>query len=1148
VLWGEENPSAPEQELPECGESVSCDGNFSQSQTDFAVSGRGVGLDLTRTYNSQAATKGVHGAFGYGWTGSFSEHLVLEPTVDQVTLVQADGSSVVFTEGSGESFVAPAWTQDVLKGSSSSGYTLTLEDQTVYKFAGSSGRLESVTDRNGNATALAYSGGGELETVTDPSGRKLKLAYNSEGLVESATDPMGHVVKYTYEAKNLMTVTQPGETALRWQFKYNSSHQLTELTDGREKKTVYKYTEGRVTEEVDPMSRVTTYEYLPFQTKTTNHSTGAVTMQDLNSNGLASAVTKGYGTSLATTERLTYNTADEMLTDTNGDGHTTEYSYEAGNRTKLIDPDGDETKWTYDSTHDVHTETLPDGETTTTERNSDGDPVSVSRPAPGSTTQVTKYGYDSHGDETSMEDPLKRVWKYEFDEYGDRNAEIDPEGDKRTWGYNADSQETSMVSPRGHLSGAKEELFKTTTERDAQGRPVKVTAPLKHETTYKFDGDGNLEIETDPEGNKTTYTYNADNEQTKVEQPNKDTTETGYDGAGQVISQTDGNKHTTEYKRNVLEQVAEIVDPLGRKTLKEYDKAGNLISVTDAEKRVTTYKCDSANRVVEVTYSDGKTPDVKYEYNKDSDRTKMVDGTGTTTYEYDQLDRPTSTKDGHGDTVTYEYDLANEQTKITYPNGKAVTRTYDNAGRIKSITDWLEHTTKFGYDADSDLTVTIFPTSTGNEDTYAYNEADAMSEVKMKKGTETLASLAYTRNKDEGVTEAKTKGLPGEEKPAFSYDKNSRITKGAGTKYEYDEANNPTTIGNNTYSYNTADELEKAAAAKITVDTYTDNEVGERTKTEPATGAATSYGFDQASNLTTVTRAKSGETPAIEDIYAYNGDGLRTSQTISGTTSYLAWDTAEKLPLILNDGTNSYIYGPDGLPFEQISSSSTVVYLHHDQQGSTRLLTSATGASAGTATYDAYGEKTGSTGTSTTPMGYDGQYTSADTGLIYLRAREYDPTTAQFLSTDPAESSTGTIYAYAADSPLANSDPTGECSRNVVLGDGESKSCGKLGKLLVSFKTDGCDAEGCRGHVIAKGVSLDSGVTQQLTIKERTAGVSEGVYEKYKPVTNKTTPSYRDPLYIPFGTRFIYELKLEYHGKEETLSVELYAERQEVTF
>ena len=67
----------------------------------------------------------------------------------------------------------------------------------------------------------------------------------------------------------------------------------------------------------------------------------------------------------------------------------------------------------------------------------------------------------------------------------------------------------------------------------------------------------------------------------------------------------------------------------------------------------------------------------------------MTDGTGTTTYDYDQLDRLIESKDGHGDTTGYEYNLANEQTKITYPNGKAVERAYDKAGRLEEVTDWL---------------------------------------------------------------------------------------------------------------------------------------------------------------------------------------------------------------------------------------------------------------------------------------------------------------------------------------------------------------------------------------------------------------------------------------------------------------------------
>jgi RHS repeat-associated protein len=1032
--WGGvENPSAPERELPMCGESVSCSGNFTQSQTDFAIGGRGVGLGLTRTYNSQAAAAGVHGAFGYGWSGSFSDHLVPEPASHLATLVQADGSSVAFAEGSGETFTAPAWSQDVLSGSASLGYKLTLEDQTVYRFSGA-GRLESVTDRNGNATTLAYNGAGELETITDPAGRKIKLAYNAEGLIESAEDPMKHVVKYTYEGGNLMTVTQPGEAGLRWQFKYES-HKLTELVDGRGGKTLVKYSGSQVSEEVDPMSRATTFEYQSFATKTTNHATGAVTMQYLTSSGMGSAVTKGYGTSLATTERSTYNAADELLTSTDGDGHTTKYTYENGNRTSMVDPGGDETKWTYDSTHDIHTTTTPDGETTTTERNSDGDPETISRPAPASATQVTKYSYDAHGDETSTENPLKQVWKYEYDGAGNRTAEIDPEGDKRTWGYNEDSQESSMVSPRGHVAGATEAAYTTTTERDAQGRPIKVLAPLKHETTYKYDGDGNLESETDPEGDTTTYTYNADNERTKVKAPNESVTETGYDGAGQVISQTDGNKHTTKYERNVLEQVTEIIDPLGRKTLKEYDQAGNLTSVVDAGKRTTTYKYDPDNRLIEATYSDGKTPDVKYEYNKDGDRTKMVDGTGTTSYEYDQLDRLTGTKDGHGDTVGYEYSLANEQTAITYPNGKSIAREFDSAGRLKSVTDWGGHKTKFAYDADSDLTTTAFPAATSDEDTYAYNEADAMSEIKMKKGSETLGSIVYTRNSDERITKVAGTGAT-ESSPSYSYDANGRMTKGGfGSEFGYDAANNPTTIYVlYHYTYNAADELEtRSLLGKATVGTYTYNEVGERTQTTTTTGPTTTYGYDQAGNLISVSRPKEGETTEINDTYAYNGDGLRTSQTIAGTTSYFTWDTTEQLPLILNDGSNSYIYGPDDLPVEQIANSGgAILYLHHDQQGSTRLITGETGKTEGTYSYTPYGGLESHSGTATTPLDYDGQYTNADNGLIYLRAREYDPATAQFLSVDPEVEATRSPYEYATDDPANVGDPGGRTPRELT--------------------------------------------------------------------------------------------------------------------
>ncbi|HXB65969.1 MAG TPA: RHS repeat-associated core domain-containing protein, partial [Solirubrobacteraceae bacterium] len=103
---------------------------------------------------------------------------------------------------------------------------------------------------------------------------------------------------------------------------------------------------------------------------------------------------------------------------------------------------------------------------------------------------------------------------------------------------------------------------------------------------------------------------------------------------------------------------------------------------------------------------------------------------------------------------------------------------------------------------------------------------------------------------------------------------------------------------------------------------------------------------------------------------------------------------------------------------EQINNTtSTVTYLHHDQAGSTRLLTGSTGTVTGKCSYAAYGTPT-CEGATTTPLGYDDQYTSSDTGLIYMRARTYDPSTAQFLTRDPWVALTGEPYSYVGDNPL----------------------------------------------------------------------------------------------------------------------------------
>jgi RHS repeat-associated protein len=109
---------------------------------------------------------------------------------------------------------------------------------------------------------------------------------------------------------------------------------------------------------------------------------------------------------------------------------------------------------------------------------------------------------------------------------------------------------------------------------------------------------------------------------------------------------------------------------------------------------------------------------------------------------------------------------------------------------------------------------------------------------------------------------------------------------------------------------------------------------------------------------------------------------------------------------------------------EQVIGTN-VYYFHHDQLGSTRVLTDTSGATAATFSHDAYGNLTASTGNVTTPLLFGGQYRDAESGLYYMRARYYDPSTAQFLTRDPLVATTRSPYGYVGDNPVNGTDPSG---------------------------------------------------------------------------------------------------------------------------
>lgn len=225
---------------------------------------------------------------------------------------------------------------------------------------------------------------------------------------------------------------------------------------------------------------------------------------------------------------------------------------------------------------------------------------------------------------------------------------------------------------------------------------------------------------------------------------------------------------------------------------------------------------------------------------------------------------------------------------------------------------------------------------------------------------------------------------------------------------------------------------------------------GNRITTTPSAGTPRTHVYDQANRLTSVAGPSS-------PTYSYNGDGLRTSKTVGAATTNFTYDITAALPMLVSDGTVDYLYGPDGAPVAHVNrATNTPTYYGQDAQQSTRILTNAAGTVVGTYKFDAYGITLSHTGTST-PLQYTGQYTDAETGYQYLRARYYDPATANFLTRDAMEHLTREPYAYAGGNPLNFSDPSGQCPWCVAVGVGIAVGVAiELGTQAIDNVSKGC--------------------------------------------------------------------------------------------
>lgn len=1023
-------------------------GNFSHTWTDFSIPGRGIPLLFSRTYNAQAA--GQQGPFGYGWTDSYNLALSSDSS-GNVTIQQEDGSTVTFAPNGSNGYSAPPRVLATLVKNSDGSYTFIRANQSQYLF-NSNGQPVQEIDRNGYSTHLTYNVGNQLTGITDPAGRSLTLNYNSSGLVAQISDPDNRSVSFQYDTNNNLSATTNVNGGVT-HFTYDSNHLLLTITDPNGGVTTNIYdSSARVTSQTDSLGHKTTFSYGTNSTTITDPN-GNVTL-DKYQNALLTSETKGYGTAQAATWSYTYDPlslGQTSIKDPNG--HTWSKTWDAnGNLLSSTDSLKRTTTYTYDVYNDLTSVTDPLGVTTTYTYDAHGNLLSISTPLTGTkktqaqTTSFT-YGDSSHpGDVTAMTDADGKTWNYSYDANGDRTSSSDPLGDKTTFQYNSIGWLTAQTTPKGNT---------TSYTYDAFGDVTQATDPLGHTTTNQYDANRNLIKVTDAAGHITQSSYDADNELLKVTRADGSTLSYSYDGDGNRTSYTDGlgNKTIYAYTNPAFpNSVTATTDPLGHTTSYGYDSAGNLTSLTNASSQVTTYSYDAANELTKISYSDGKTPTVSYTYDKDGQRVSMTDGTGKTTYSYNSLHQLTKSTNGAGSTVSYGYDLKGQLTSLTYPGAHKVTHTYDAAGRLTTVKDWLGHKTSFSYDADSNLTGETYPN--GVKAKLQYDKNDQLLSIADSLKATTFLSFTYTRNTLSLLASLQTQGTS-QGNETYGYTSLNQLSAVNQPTYQYDAADNLTHAGNATLSYNAGNELTSLTNSTGTT-SFSYNSQGNRAQATAPGNAITTYSYDQANRLTGYSN---GSTSAQ---YSYNGDGLRMSKTVNSTSEAFTWDIAEGLPLLLQDGTTAYVYGPNGLPLEQITGS-TVYYYHQDQLGSTRALTNATGTVIATYAYDAYGNIIGTTGSVTNPLQYAGQYRDAESGLLYLRARYYDAGTGQFLTVDPLAAQTQEPYSYTMGDPINADDPGGLWTIGLCLNGSAGLWVGGEVEGCIVFDKNGASLTGTGG-------------------------------------------------------------------------------------
>ncbi len=333
---------------------------------------------------------------------------------------------------------------------------------------------------------------------------------------------------------------------------------------------------------------------------------------------------------------------------------------------------------------------------------------------------------------------------------------------------------------------------------------------------------------------------------------------------------------------------------------------------------------------------------------------------------------------------------------------------------------------------------------------YTYHPDNTLKELATQVGSTILSKHEYTYD-GVGNRQTHTERIGETTTPYwYKYDPLNRLvevrdTNSTGTLiegYTYDVLGNRLTrtdsLATLTYLYDPANQLTEIRNGGLTQTTLAYDLSGNlATRLDGA--LTTAYTYDAENRLVTVSAG------SLNEFYAYDHQGRRVSKHVlsqvegtsnSTSTNYLytgqdilAEYTAWASP------TARYTHGPNvDDPLLRTTATGTQFY-HADGLGSVVALSNPDGSTAATTRYDAWGNTIGTTGT-VPQYGYTGREPDA-TGLIYYRARYYDPSLGRFTQRDPIGLAGGeNPYGYVDGNPANRTDPQGLLPLDILVDAG----------------------------------------------------------------------------------------------------------------